>query len=40
MVKTPQRTPEQKKYRDKLAHDLKELRKNGDTWRDLAKALL
>jgi len=40
MAKRPQRTKEQQEYRDNLAHDLKNLRKNGDTWRDLAKTLL
>lgn len=39
MVNRPQRTPEQQEYRDNLAHDLKELRKYGDTWRELAKIL-
>ena len=39
MAKRPQRTPEQQEYRDKLAHNLKELRNCGDTWRDLAQTL-
>ncbi len=34
------RLPEQKKYRDKLAHDLKKLREHGDVWKDLAKTFL
>lgn len=30
----------QQEYRDKVAHDVKELRKHGDAWRELAKNLL
>lgn len=40
MAKKPQRTPEQQEYRDNLAHNLKELRKNWDVWRSLAETLL
>jgi hypothetical protein len=31
MAKRPQRTQEQQEYRDNLAHDIKNLRKYGDT---------
>jgi len=40
MAKRPQRTSEQQEYRDNLAHDIKNLRQYGDTWKDLAKTLL
>ena len=40
MAKRPQRTPEQQEYRDNLAKQLKELRWQWDTWRELAKNLL
>ena len=40
MAKGLQRTPENQRYRDNLAHDLKRFRSYGDTWRELANVLL
>lgn len=41
MAKRPQRTPEQQEYRDKLAHDLRNLRNRyWDKWKELAQTLL
>ena len=40
MAKKLQRTKEQQEYRDNLAHNVKNLRKYWDTWKDLAKTLL
>lgn len=40
MLERTRRTKEQQEYRDNLAHDLRNLRHYGESWKELAKILL